>query len=684
MKISVLNRISIGLLLCTCAIFANTAVLSAENRMPVTVEKDSKVPLRILTRPGAVLYADSEGKKILKSNIPTFTSYYVYTRPLGEAAGSGDGWYEIGSDDRGSVKGWMKGADLFEWKQTMCLTFSHPDGRNPVLMFDDDDVLNTLIDMPEAERNKKLNGYYEKIEKAAARKIKLEKDFPIVSIEPKMAVDNIDKFTLIPIIDYKVVEFEGRESRLLDVLAVNSTDKDRKESDIRKDDEYLINSNVSSESQAKEVKNLKWDIVWVIDTTRSMRPYIDRVREVMLRISENLAGNQALKGKVAFGIWGYRDSLDVKGLEYVTRNFTPDLQDINDFIETAKNVEETKVDSVTFDEDMFSGIHDAVVDTKWRDDSIKVVILVGDAPGHKQDHKWNATKLDQDGMRQLANEKNTTIFAIHINPPKSKKHNKTARKQFETLSLNPGTDHSVFFDVEASDIEQFDVAAAEISEYLSNWAIDAEAALLGKMKREIIVVKPDAPDMVGPGKKEIERALHAAVVTWLGNERNVAPPRDIEAWVSDKDLMDSTRQALEVQLLLSKAQLDAISTLLKEVIVAGETNMVSGEDFFTSLQAASAVVARDPDKLAKAGNIAESGLIPDFLKGLPYKSRLMEINNEVWEGWGPDEQNAFLSNLEGKLKVYSEIHDNTEKWVSLNEGDDPDDYVAPIPLDLMP
>ena len=74
----------------------------------------------------------------------------------------------------------------------------------------------------------------------------------------------------------------------------------------------------------------------------------------------------------------------------------------------------------------------------------------------------------------------------------------------------------------------------------------------------------------------------------------------------------------------------------------------------------------------------------DFLKGLPYKSRLMEMNNELWESWGPDEQNAFLSNLEAKINAYAAIHDDTSQWISLNEGDDPNDYVAPILLDLMP
>ena len=40
------------------------------------------------------------------------------------------------SRPRGKVVGWMKSLDVFEWRQTMCLAYTHPDGRKPVLMFE--------------------------------------------------------------------------------------------------------------------------------------------------------------------------------------------------------------------------------------------------------------------------------------------------------------------------------------------------------------------------------------------------------------------------------------------------------------------------------------------------------------------------------------------------------------------
>ncbi len=670
-----------------------SVVQSAEVAIPVTIEKNSKVPLRVLTRPGAVLYADAGATKAIQSNIPTFTSYFVYTRPEGEARASGSGMYEVGSDDQGSVKGWIKGTDLFEWKQTMCLTFSHPDGRDPVLMFEDEDYLSALVNMSEDKRDTAVTGYYEAIDQAASGKKKLSGDFPIVSVEPKMSVDNAANFTLLPILDFRSVEFEGREARLLDILAVSSTEKDRKSSDLRTNSEYLASATVSSESQADKLKQMNVDVVWLIDTTRSMGPYIRMVKENMVELSKNLASDKSLKDRIAFGVWGYRDSATIEGLEYVTKNFTPQLQNVDDFAATMNQVKETTVDSVIFDEDVFSGVSDAIEKTAWRDNSVRIVILVGDAPGHELGHEWNVSGMDQNTLRERANQNNVSFYALHLTPARTKKFNRKAAVQFKALAANPGMSESMYWASPAEDEAKFKGIALflidQIKQYVANAKTEfagddaaAPATAVAEVPRQPAVALPEG--VTGPDAEAVRRSLHAASVTWLGNEVNVVPPRDVEGWVLDKDLKDGTRQSLEVKLLITKAQLDSIASLLKSVLSAGETSQVSGEDFFNSLQAASAVAARDPDKLSSAPNLAKSGLIPDFLSNLPYKSRLMEMNNEVWESWGPDEQNAFLNNLESKIKAYAAIHDDTSMWIALNPEDEPDDYVAPVLLDLMP
>ena len=665
--------------------------LRAAERLPVTISKDSELPLRVLTRPGATLYQDREGTTVLQSNLPTFRSFFVYTRPAGEELGSGRGWYEVGTDDKGKIAGWMKAADLFEWKQTMCLAYTNPEGRHPVLMFDDEEYLSTLAGMSEDKRTEEVAGFYKAIDESAAQGKPLPTDFPIVSMEPKMAVGEKDSFTLLPILEHSAITIDDREARLLSIAAVNSAAKDRVQSDIRQNTEVLKQVSTSSESKAKKLEDMKFDVVWVIDTTKSMGPYIDKAREVMKGVSEAVATNPGLSGKIAFGAWAYRDSSEVAGLEYVTRNFTPGLLPIDQFLPIMEQIQETSVDSQTFDEDVFSGVNDAINKTAWRPDALRIIILVGDAPGHEAGHKWNASGMDPQTLRALASEKNIMIYALHLNPPNAKKYNRVAARQFKTLSRNAGSDKPFYWGISSEDVSAFGLTTQELAEIVTMFAEDAEKAfresqLAAQETAATPEPKPEAASAVAntPTRADIMRSLRAAAVEWLGAREGVEAPRDIEAWVVDKDLQDTTHQSLEVRLLLSKAQLDALSTLLKDVLMAGAQNQVSGEDFFSSLQAASAVAARDPDMLKEAETLGKSGLAPSFLEGLPYKSQLMSMNNELWASWGPDEQDAFLNNLEAKIRAYQAIHDDTSLWFPLNEGDDPSEHVAPVLLELMP
>ncbi len=136
--------------------------------------------------------------------------------------------------------------------------------------------------------------------------------------------------------------------------------------------------------------------------------------------------------------------------------------------------------------------------------------------------------------------------------------------------------------------------------------------------------------------------------------------------------------------MINKRQLDSLATVIQSIIRAGFTGQIAGEDFFTSLQAATATIARDPNMVKQAKRMADTGLVPEFLEGLPYQSQLMAINNELWSSWGADEQNEFINALDAKVEAYKKIHNTPEGWIPLNKGDDIDEYVYPISLDLLP
>ena len=177
---------------------------------------------------------------------------------------------------------------------------------------------------------------------------------------------------------------------------------------------------------------------------------------------------------------------------------------------------------------------------------------------------------------------------------------------------------------------------------------------------------------------------HAALVQWIGSKTGTPAPRDITAWVVDKDLLNFDMQAMDVRVLLNKRQLDSLRTVLSEVIAAGRRGRIGGEDFFTALQAVSATIVRDADQLKHAPALVNTGLIPDFLKGLPYTSPLLAMTNELWKAWSLDEQDQFLRTLEAKNEYYVTVHDTQEGWTRLNKQDDPDEAVFPVRLEMLP
>src|SRR5688500_11478748 len=101
------------MLVCTFLLLAR----GETSRKPVTVSEDSKLPLRVLARPLSHIYRNQDAKEIVKENVPTFQSYYVYRRSeLVRGDTRPQGWYEVGSNERGAVLGWMRAEDVIEWK----------------------------------------------------------------------------------------------------------------------------------------------------------------------------------------------------------------------------------------------------------------------------------------------------------------------------------------------------------------------------------------------------------------------------------------------------------------------------------------------------------------------------------------------------------------------------------------
>ena len=193
-----------------------TPVMVEVKRRPIMIEGKTFLPLRVLARPFSNIYKEPEtAKGTVEENVPTFQAYYVYTRPEVKATGTETtGWYEVGSDNRGTVLGWMRAEDVLEWKQNMSLAYTHPEGRKPVLLFEKREAVLDLVKAPSDQRKQRAEALY-----AAIQAKKIPADFPVRSVEPNGYIDISSQFYLLPILEFGEAGLDQYETRILKLAA---------------------------------------------------------------------------------------------------------------------------------------------------------------------------------------------------------------------------------------------------------------------------------------------------------------------------------------------------------------------------------------------------------------------------------------------------------------------------------
>ncbi len=514
-------------------------------------------------------------------------------------------------------------------------------------------------------------------------------------MEPRRAVKSRDQFYLLPIVEFEETMIDGREGRLLRLAAATrlrgavqlSNPQDRAQ------------LNQPTDLRSVVARGVKIDLVFVMDLTRSMGPFAERTLQMVDSISQQLGSDDQVMEAMRFGFWGFRDFPEAApGIEYNTKNYTKELQRLPEFVKTLRGVKETRVSDEDYEEDVFAGVFYAVEKTEWDDKALRLMVLVGDAPGRNpgavdpECHKPSCPKgtkaeKNADDIRSLMNYKGkhkTAVYAtaLYLKAPKWKQYAERGEQQFRTISLNPNSQpgQENFLSIDASDPVQYGKAADALAQEVVKLVLAAQ----GRGDDTLPATNDSVLNTPEAARKLARNMFHGAMVEWLGTTEAATVPRDVIVWASDKDLFDPTIQSLEVKVSLTRNQLNDLKVVMDEVLNAGTRGKVSGEDFFQALQAVTATAARDASQVKNATTLARTGLIPKFLHGLPYGSILMDMSNDTWAQMGPDKQDQFLHTAESKLRFYLDVYGDKDNWQRLNAGDDTGEEWATIPLSQLP
>jgi len=625
------------------------------------LESGTQLPLRVLPRPFSNMYQAAEARDdaVAMANVPAFRPLYVFDRQDLDLTDPADakGWYQVGRS-RNEPEGWMQARDVLEWRQALLVSYTHPgnplEGRRPVLMFRDKSSLETIVD--DLDMAGKAGEIYQSIEAGNVPD-------SIVSMEPQRFVDITRQFYVLPILQWSQTQIDGDDVRLLQLAAAVPRSRG---ADTLDNADYRDQAQVGRTATSAALKDAMTDVVFVIDTTRSMQPFIDMTRDAVASMAKKFSADTA--DRFRFGLVVYRDSLEVAPqLEYVTRNLTPELvsaEELVTLLETEGGA--TSVGSVDYAEEAFAGV-DVALRSNWRDGAMRFAIMIGDASSHPKGHKQNTTGKDETDLRRELDDAQVHLLAIHLQDPRAVEDHPTALAQFSHLSRVRGDESKpALIEINAFEEDEYrvmvDNLAARINDNLS--------AVIGGPAGDSAPVE------------EFDKLWEAALIEYIGRE--ASPPKDIVAWTLDRDLTNPADRSLEVRVLVTRDQLSSLAQALDQVVQALMRAEVTQSQFFEALQGVSGQTMKRPEDIAGAAKLADTGLLPAFIQSLPYKSDILALTDDMFASMTAEQRSQLEWSILAKLDQYRAINEQVDAWFRLNDTDPDQELVYPLHLDYLP
>lgn len=663
----------------------------------------TRLPVRIVVRPVSALYTEADDMSEVKiSNLPAFRPWYVfesvnvdYSDPDNPA-----GFFQVGVTRDDTPRGWVAARDAIVWNSNIVVTyaprgFSEEDKRSRVVMFETLDAAKGLLESSKAEESSsEIFDAFASFDRGKLQRL------GVVLAEPERELYYDKGAYIMPVIDHQSF-FVGLDqtARYLQIAAaVPQTDD---EVGRRTDD--LLSKKALRELEIGDTSGLgqlnaaalEIDIVFAIDMTGSMQPYLDATSQAVSTIVGQIE-SLGLEEAVNYGLVGYTDIASQCNSCYfdVAQVLTPSLTNSGD-IRKILDEKRWANDGGDWQETAFAGLRQAILETEWSENSLRYIFLIGDAVSREVGADGNP--LNATAVRSLAanaaGDGQVQIYAIHPRPtdiPTST--NNAAAAQFQTVSALPGGQASLYygFDVDRSNP---DAVMTEFQTALQ-MAIEAWLPAIAAVRSgdaaavdEILTEAKEAAEMVESGTADAgliaKAGLAAPLVEYLG--ASAERPRDVVAWTSDIDPLSPEKRALEVRVLLDKRELSDLVATMEEIYKAYVAADLTGSDFFEEIQAgplgATMDIGTDERDTAR---IARSGLAPRWIETLPYKSRLLTLSPDTFAAMDASQREDFEIDLEVKLEILKDYVNAPDIWLKLSPDVGELDSVFPVPIVDLP
>lgn len=324
------------------------------------IQAPSGAPLKVITKEATAI-SEKPDKASASKPAGQFEVFYVLKPTPGGSEKVQNGFYRVASAPAASAAlGWIPQEAVVEWPHTQVIGFRGKTHRQPVLFF---------ATREDAERW--LGG---------------DDSVKPISREPERAVGA----QVFPLLDVTTVTHKGEKIEIYKGAYLHAG---RSGSPPTAGEKGVVAASAaerltprSGPSLEQLKRDFKLQIVFVIDTTSSMTPWIDGTKKAVTALVEELAREPTLKGRVELALVCFRDQLEhaeqQKEMEYVAKTIC-DFKAGADHAEFLRRLAAVKVAPIGSDdwpEDALAGLKKALDDAiGWEPVSLKHVITISDA-----------------------------------------------------------------------------------------------------------------------------------------------------------------------------------------------------------------------------------------------------------------------------------------------------------------
>jgi serine/threonine-protein kinase PpkA len=626
---------------------------------PLLMDGKKTLYQRVLSTPDARLYESPEQTVSFNEILP-FSVLYVYQKK--------QDWIKVGYGSFGDTAGWVQQAQTIIWNQALTVSFKDPQNTQRVMLFDSKDKLQTLVENYDTEAYQAL---YE-----SAVKGDVGPDFPVIAIQPEAHIDIRQDFYLVPIKQHEDVYLGNEQARLLEIASVPLQDEPSRPTTI---------------AARQNPRSYRSGIHFVIDSTSSMGPYIDRTREAVAKVYSAIE-KQGLNNQVSFGLTAYRDNIDqVPELEYLVRPYVSLKQgtDVKQFFNHVNELSPSDVSSRDFREDAYAGIKSAIEDTDWNEFDARYVILITDAGPRESHDSLGSTRLSAQALRQLAYDKGVSIWVLHLRAQSSAANHEKTESLYKELSYYPGIGH-FYYGVRLAEVDEFGLVLEVLANQITQQVLATTNGVPPIPLREEIETNLDEADsQLSQLQTRVAKLGNALRMRYIQKKSGEPLPAVFNAWMVDKDFENPERSTVDVRVLLTRDQLSDLKSVMQQVLELAEEGVLSPKSFIEDLKSLAATVSLDPSAVAgstsgSGANLADMGYMREYIEDLPYTGEVMNLTLESWEAWSAKVQIEFMHRLESKINYYQALHDHTDLWVTPGGGPINGNSVFPVSLDLLP